>query len=255
MSTNSFSFVRDALMRRGLRRAVETLSSEATAVTGVTGGTAAASKAVVLDASKDVAQLRTLGVVNLDAGSSGTAGSVDVFPATASKGKLALACANQDGNTTVTVTALAMGQATGISLPDPGAATAYVVLGSQENDQVLVNATNDEINKACDVSARVQTLTASGAVTPGVQSVQLNKTDGTIAATIANANAHPGLFHVKAITEPGEGGNHTVTLTAGTWNGTNNVATFADINDALVVYFDSAGNGTVVANVGSVALS
>lgn len=255
MSTNSFSFVGDARMRRGLRRAVETLSSEATAGTGVTGGTATASKAVVLDASKDVAQLRNLGVINLDAGSSGTAGSVDVFPATASKGKASFLCANQDGNTAVTITAMAMAQATGIGIPDPGAASAYVVLGSNENDQVLVAATNAEINAACDVSGRVQTLTASGAITPGVQSVQLNKTNGTIAATIANANAHQGLFHVKAITEPGPGGDHTVTLTAGTWDGTNTVATFADINDALVVYFDSAGNGSIVANVGSVALS
>jgi hypothetical protein len=59
---------------------------------------------------------------------------------------------------------------------------------------------------------------------------------------------------VKSITEPGSGQDHTVTITNGTWNG-NKSATFADINDTLVVYFDSAGNGTVVANVGSVALS
>lgn len=255
MSTISATYVRDLRLRRGIRRDLETIAAEATAGTGVTGGTAEASKTVVLDASANVAGIGTLGVTNLDAGKSGTAGSVDVFPATGSKGKLAITCANQDGNTTVTVQALGMAQASTVKIPDPGASTAFAVLGSNENDQSLVNATNAEIDWACDVSARVQTLTASGAITAGVQSVQLNKTNGTIAATIASAANHPGLFVVKAITEPGEGGDHTVTLSAGTWNGTNTVATFADINDALAVYFDSAGNGTVLVNVGSVALS
>lgn len=122
-------------------------------------------------------------------------------------------------------------------------------------DLTGVNATAAEINNAADVSARVQELTASGAVTAGVQSVELNKTDGTIAATIADSSNHQGVFIAKATTEPGVGGDHTLTLTAGTFDGTNNVATFADINDALIVYFDSAGNGTIVENVGSVSLS
>lgn len=118
-----------------------------------------------------------------------------------------------------------------------------------------IAATPTELNRACDVSARVQTITASGAVTAGVQSVELNHTTVAIAATIATAVAHPGLFVVKSITEPGAGQNHTVTITTGTWNGTNKVATFADINDTIAVYFDSAGNGTVLVNVGSVAFS
>lgn len=101
----------------------------------------------------------------------------------------------------------------------------------------------------------VQELTASGAVTAGVQSLELNHTSVTIEATIADAVNHQGLFIVKATTEPGVGGDHTLTLTAGTFDGTNNVATFADINDALVVFFDSAGNGTILENVGTVGLA
>lgn len=65
---------------------------------------------------------------NVDAGASGTAGTVDVFPTTASKGKLAITCTDQTGNTTVTLTAGAMGQATAITIPDPGGASASVVL-------------------------------------------------------------------------------------------------------------------------------
>ena len=115
-----------------------------------------------------------------------------------------------------------------------------------------INATGAEINNAADVSGRVQIMTVDGAVTPGVQSVELNAT-GAIAATIATSVAHQGLFIVKAFLEPAT--THTVTLTAGTWDGTNTIATFTDILDTLVVYFDSAGGGTIVENVGAVGLS
>lgn len=89
-------------------------------------GTVEASKIVVVDANKDIGDFRNLDCVNLDAGSSGVAGSVDVFPATASKGKLSFTCADQMGNTTVTFQADEMGQATTVHLPDPGAAASYV---------------------------------------------------------------------------------------------------------------------------------
>lgn len=230
-------------------------SSPGFSVLDVTAGTITGDKAVVVDASKNAGDFNNLDCVNLDAGKSGTAGTVDIFPTTGSKGKLAIVCSDQDGNTAVTVTVLGMGQATAVKLPDPGVSTSYLMQMAAENDRTIVNATPAEINQACDVSARVQTITASGAVTAGVQSVELDHTTVAIAATIATAVAHPGLFVVKSITEPGGGQDHTVTITTGTWNGTNKVATFADINDTLVVYFDSAGNGTVVANVGSVALS
>lgn len=229
--------------------------AEADVLDAVTAGAVSASKAVVVDSNKDIGDFRNVDVVNLDVGASGTAGTVDIFPATGSKGKATLACADQDGNTAVTITVKGMGQATAVALPDPGVAASFIMQMAAENDRTIVNATPAEINNACDVSARVQTITASGAVTAGVQSVELDHTTVAIAATIATTVAHPGLFVVKSITEPGSGQDHTVTITNGTWNGTNKVATFADINDTLVVYFDSAGNGTVVANVGSVALS
>ncbi len=120
---------------------------------------------------------------------------------------------------------------------------------------VLVAAGAAEINNAADVSGRTQAITSSGAVTAGVQSVELDHTSTAIAATIANSNAHQGLFHVKATTEPAGGQDHTLTLTLGTFDGTNDIATFADVNDALLVYFDSAGEGTIVENVGTVGLT
>ncbi len=98
-------------------------------------------------------------------------------------------------------------------------------------------------------------MTVSGAVTPGASVLYLDHTSTAIAATVAAASAHAGAFLVTATTEPAGGNDHVVTLTGGTWNGTNTIATFADIADSLFVMFDSAGKGTIILNTGSVALS
>lgn len=106
----------------------EMTGAEITVLDSVTAGTVAASKAVVVDGNKDIGDFRNLDAVNIDAGASGTAGSVDVFPSTASKGKLSITCADQTGDTTVALNIAAMGQATTITVPDPGTASASVVL-------------------------------------------------------------------------------------------------------------------------------
>lgn len=117
-----------------------------------------------------------------------------------------------------------------------------------------ITATAAEVNNAADVSVRVQELTATGAVTAGVQSLELNHATVAVEATIADSTNHQGLFIVKDTSASGTAA-HTLTLTSGTFNGTNNKATLDAPNEALVVYIDSAGNGTVVENVGAVALS
>src|SRR3990167_6445149 len=71
-------------------------ASDLSKIDGITNGTAAANKALVLGASKEIATITsatittltgtTANLTNVYAGASGTAGSVDVFPATAAKG-------------------------------------------------------------------------------------------------------------------------------------------------------------------------
>ncbi len=100
----------------------------------------------------------------------------------------------------------------------------------------------------------VQSLTASAAISPNVQSVELNHASVVVAATIADSAAHAGLFIVKNTSASGTAA-HTLTLASGTFNGTADTATLNAPNEALTVYFDSEGNGTVISNVGSVALS
>jgi len=128
--------------------------------------------------------------------------------------------------------------------------------GSLKLAGTAISATAAEINNAADASARVQevTATAGGTITAGVQSVELNHATVIAAATIADASNHQGLFVVKDTSASGTAA-HTLTLTAGTFNGTNNVATLNAAAECLIVYFDSAGAGTIVENVGGVALS
>lgn len=105
-----------------------------------------------------------------------------------------------------------------------------------------------------NVGGRVQELTVSGAVPEGIQSAELNHATAAIAATIADSLKHKGLFIAKDTSASGTAA-HTLTLTAGTFDGTNDIATFNAPGECLVVYFDSSGNGIIVENVGLVGLS
>jgi len=138
-------------------------------------------------------------------------------------------------------------------------------LGMQVGDLVLVVDTANSVSRLTTVAAvtsggaaslagETQELTASGAVNPGAQIVELNHATVVIAATIADFAAHPGIFIVKDTSGSGTAA-HTLTLTAGTFDGTNNVATLNAPGEALAVFVDGDGNGTILENTGAVALS
>ena len=79
-------------------------TTEAAYFDGLTIGTVTASKAVVVSADKDIGDFRNLDVVNLDAGASAVAGTVDIFPTTASKGKFVFQATDNTTNHNVIVT-------------------------------------------------------------------------------------------------------------------------------------------------------
>lgn len=93
----------------------------------------------------------------------------------------------------------------------------------------------------------VQSMTKNGVIKERTESVELNHATTIIASTIADSKNHPGLFIVK---NTGGAIAHTCTLTSGTWDGTNNVATLNAPGETLVVYFDSLGDGIVLHNTG-----
>lgn len=96
-------------------------------VDGITPGTVTASKAVVVDSNKDASAFRAVGVVDLDAGSSGAAGTVDIFPTTASKGKIQIAAADSAGNTTTTITNASQTTTAIETIPDTNGNAEFVM--------------------------------------------------------------------------------------------------------------------------------
>jgi hypothetical protein len=117
---------------------------------------------------------------------------------------------------------------------------------------VAVGATAAEINKVADVSAFVLELTATAAVGAGVRVLELNHATVVIAATwtvVPNT-----LFIVKDTSATGTAA-HTLTISGGTFNGTNTIATLNARDELLMVWFDSAGRGSVLVNLNSVGLS
>lgn len=101
-------------------------------LSGITPGTVTASKALVVDANKDLASLRNVTMTGVLVGGSaglgnsvvyaglatGTAGTIRVFPGTASKGKLDIKQAANTGDTDNTITVAAQAGARDIGIPD-----------------------------------------------------------------------------------------------------------------------------------------
>jgi hypothetical protein len=112
---------------------------------GVTAGIVTANKAIIADASKDIAQFRNLKADNIIAGAAGRVGAVDVYAAGASSGKFQLSHAGNTGDTTTNLTNDAHGQTTVTHLGDPGASVSYV-LQTSESSAATCTVTSAEIN-------------------------------------------------------------------------------------------------------------
>jgi hypothetical protein len=95
--------------------------------------------------------------------------------------------------------------------------------------------------------------TTATTIDPGVQAVKFTSASAC-AVTIADAKEHTGFFWLKDASTTGTAAK-SVTLTVGTFDGTNNKATANAANEMLLVWFDEDGAGTIILNTGSVALA
>lgn len=118
------------LITAGVTYSWTDIKNAANWVDGLTAGTVTASKAAVVDANKDIGDFRNLDAVNIDAGASGTAGSLDVFPTTAANGKFSITATDQGSDITSILNLAAQTQANTISLPDVNLAASYVGLST-----------------------------------------------------------------------------------------------------------------------------
>jgi phenylpyruvate tautomerase PptA (4-oxalocrotonate tautomerase family) len=107
-----------------------------------------------------------------------------------------------------------------------------------------------------DVFVKEYTATAAmGSDSGKVRCIELNHASTVIAITKIDGADYAGqVVSVKDTSASGTAA-HTVTLASGTWNGTATVVTLNAPDECIVVMFDSAGDGTILVNVGSVALS
>lgn len=131
----------------------------------------------------------TFTATNIDAGASGTAGTVDIFPTTALKGKIQIAAVSNTNDDTLTITNAAQAAARTYTIPDGGASAAFMmtqgaqtVVGAQtfsavathNANIVLATAGNGlQIKEGANARMGVATL-VSGTVTISNTSVGAN---------------------------------------------------------------------------------
>lgn len=219
-------------------------TSELGVLDAVTAGTIAASKAIVVDSNKDAADARNWSATNLKAGKDAAAGTVTVFPTTTAKGKAVWDCTDQTGNTQVTHRTAAMGQATVVTTPDPGASAASVVLtvgsqvitGTKQVNDLDVGASGTggafDIFPTTALKGKITILAADNA--------------GDTITTITNASQAAA----RTYTVPDAGASTSFAMLAGnqTWLGQQ---TFAVGTTAIAPYKLQAGTNLTTAAVGA----
>ncbi len=147
---------------------------------------------------------------SLQAGISGTAGSLISFPGAANNGSLQLFATNSPGNFNTLITNAALGQTTTFTLPDPGAVAASFILTANAATQVITSGSLQVFNGNI----------IAGAVTPHA---------GTFISYPAATGGANDRFVIAAVTT---GGNFTSTLSNGT-QGQTTVFTLADPANAV----------------------
>lgn len=151
---------------------------------------------------------------NIQAGLSGTAGTLASYPGTASKGSLIVAAANNTGNTNTTITNAAMGQASVITIPDPAGATANFAVAPAalvNNNLVKASGTAGLIADAGIATANIMVNNAANTMT-GAGQITLAKANGTEAANAVTASGNAGVITTSSLTTAG-GASYAITWT------------------------------------------
>jgi hypothetical protein len=184
---------------------------------------------------------------NIDAGASGTAGTIDIFPATAAKGKVQFTKADNTNNDTTTVAIGAHGQATTVNLSDMGLAATYLV-------QSTLPLTAAEVNQL-DQSASLQSVTGAVAITAdGTKNRASLDSGGAYAITLAA----PGAAAVGRFLciEYSQGGTDAVTLAlTNVTGGTAGTSASFNADGEGLLLFGAETKWVVIKEFGGVTLS
>jgi hypothetical protein len=151
---------------------------------------------------------------SLQAGLSGTAGALISYPSTASKGSLILAAVANTGNTNTTISNVAMGQASVISIPDPAGATANFAIAPAalvSNNLVKASGTAGLVADAGIVATAVMQTTAVNTMS-GSGQIILVKANGTESANAVTASGNAGVITTSSLSAAG-GATYVITWT------------------------------------------
>ncbi len=168
----------------------------------------------------------------VNAGSSGVAGTVNIFPATAARGKTSITAANNTGNTTTTITTAAQAGARTLTVPDAGASAAAFALMETAQSAVIAS-TQAEIDLQCDVSGQTEVIAAAGALS-AVKRISSLALVGAGAVTLAAPNAAMRGM-VKIIEMTADNGDVTLALTNIQGGTAATTATFGAVGDTLAL--------------------
>lgn len=135
----------------------------------------------------------TVAAGNITAGASGAAGTVISYPTTASKGSLILAAVANTGDTNVTISNAAHGQATVYSIPDVGASTGQltVVTGALVSGNIV--RASGTAGKLADAGYNIKSATtasyAGGGTSNAFTATGLTASSIVTASILASTNA------------------------------------------------------------------
>lgn len=163
---------------------------------------------------------------NIQAGLSGTAGTLISYSSTAARGAFIVGATANSGDTNTILTNAAMGQASTITIPDPANAAGRLLIGAGATPFVNGNIPQASgtgglmADSGVAMANVVRNNTANQMITGGLFS--LFKANGTEAANAVTAAGQAGIITTSALTTAG-GGSYSITWTNSMINTTSGV--------------------------------
>lgn len=207
---------------------------------------------------------------NIQAGLSGTAGYLASFPSTAARGSLRLTAVANTGDTVTTISNAAMGQASVISIPDPGAATANFLISASAGGQSMSGGlTISSGNLGVTLGNIAATLGSLAAGTTVIAGTGITATTGNIVASAGNvvAGATGAAGSVTSFSGTGSaeflrlaaidnaGGNFSTTISNASSVGQSQTISIPDAGAASANFLLDAGAANILAEQQFVGLS
>jgi hypothetical protein len=155
---------------------------------------------------------------NISAGlaAGGTAGTLASFSATGSKGSLILAAVANTGNTNTTISNVAMGQASVVSIPDPANAVGRFLVGATATPLVsgnfpIASGTGGLMIDSGAAPGSFANLTAANTFS-GSGQIILAKANGAESTNAVTASGNAGVITTSSLTTAG-GATYDITWT------------------------------------------